>query len=148
MNKPDQSGERALAAHYAEMSDEELLELGSEYESLTDAAKPLLRAEFERRSLPAPELTDSPEWLKFDEMVTVRQYRDPAEAGLAKCTLDSAGIQCYLRDENIVRLDWLWSNLLGGIRLQVAKEDLEAAESILSEPVRERLPVDREEDYE
>jgi hypothetical protein len=54
MNKPDQSGERALAAHYAEMSDEELLELGSEYESLTDAAKPLLRVEFERRSLPAP----------------------------------------------------------------------------------------------
>ena len=113
MNKPDQSGERALAAHYAEMSDEELLELGSEYESLTDAAKPLLRAEFERRSLPAPELKGSPEWLKFDEMVTVRQYRGPAEAGHAKCALDSAGIQCYLRDENIVRLDWLWSNLLG-----------------------------------
>ncbi|MGA7317785.1 MAG: DUF2007 domain-containing protein [Silvibacterium sp.] len=148
MNKPDPSGERALAAYYAEMSDRELLELGSEYESLTDAAKPLLRAEFERRSLPAPDLTDSPEWLKFDEMVTVRQYRDPAAAGLAKCALDSAGIQCYLRDENIVRLDWLWSNLLGGIRLQVAKEDLEAAESILSGPVREPLPMDGEEDYE
>ncbi len=147
MNKPDQSGERALAAHYAEMSDEEQLELGSEYESLTDAAKPLLRAEFERRSLPAPELKGSPEWLKFDEMVTVRQYRGPAEAGHAKCALDSAGIQCYLRDENIVRLDWIWSNLLGGIRLQVTKEDLETAEGILSEPVRERLPVDGEEDY-
>lgn len=35
----------------------------------------------------------------------------------------------------------------GRIRLQVTKEDLEAAENILSAPVREGLPVDVEEDY-
>jgi hypothetical protein len=105
MNKPDQSGERALAAHYAEMSDEELLELGSEYESLTDAAKPLLRAEFERRSLPAPELKGSREWLKFDEMVTVRQYRGAAETGLAKCALDSAGISAIYE----MRISFAWT---------------------------------------
>ncbi len=36
-------------------------------------------------------------------LVTVQQYRDLAEAQVAKGVLDSAGIPCYLRDENAVR---------------------------------------------
>ena len=73
---------------------------------------------------PAPEAELLP-------VVTVQQYRDLTEAQLAMGALESAGIPSYLRDENTVRTQWLWSNLIGGIRLQVREEDRAAAEALL-----------------
>jgi hypothetical protein len=58
--------------------------------------------------------------------------------------LESAGIPCYLRDENAVRMDWFYSNLLGGIRLQVREEDRAAAEALLHQPIPEQAPTDDE----
>ena len=57
---------------------------------------------------------------------------------VARAVIESAGIFCFLKDENLVRLDWQVSNFIGGIRLQVAAADVEAAEAILSQPVPER----------
>ena len=51
--------------------------------------------------------------------VTLRQFRDLPEALLAKGSLESAGIQVYLVDDNMIRMDWFISNLLGGIKLNV-----------------------------
>ena len=45
------------------------------------------------------------------------------ERVLAKSMLDSAGIESFLGDENLVRLDWFYSNLVGGIKLMVREED-------------------------
>jgi hypothetical protein len=53
----------------------------------------------------------------------------------------SAGIFCFLKDENLVRLDWQVSNFIGGIRLQVAATDVEAAEAILSQPVPDVIDI-------
>ena len=58
--------------------------------------------------------------------------------------LESAGIPCYLRDENTVRTQWLWSNLMGGIRLQVREEDRAAAEALLHQLIPEQTPTDDE----
>ncbi len=44
---------------------------------------------------------------------------------LAKGKLDSEGLESFLADDNTVRMDWLWSNLLGGIKLLVDPEDAE-----------------------
>jgi hypothetical protein len=49
---------------------------------------------------------------------------------LAKGSLEAAGIQAYLVDDNMIRMDWFISNLLGGIKLQVRAEDAEAAVEI------------------
>ncbi|HKV78230.1 MAG TPA: hypothetical protein VJP02_08835 [Candidatus Sulfotelmatobacter sp.] len=68
------------------------------------------------------------------ELVTIRVFRDLPEALLAKGSLDSSGIQCALMDDNMVRLDWFISNLLGGIKLKVKAEDADAADEILSQP--------------
>jgi hypothetical protein len=53
------------------------------------------------------------------------------EAWLAKSVLDSAGIECFLFDENVVRIDWFLSNAIGGIKLRVREEDVAAAAALL-----------------
>jgi hypothetical protein len=41
-------------------------------------------------------------------------------------------------------MDWFYSNLLGGIRLQVREEDRAAAEALLHQPIPEQAPTDDE----
>lgn len=137
-----------LARFYSGLSDEELIKIGSQFESLTDDAKLLLRGEFDRRSLDAPELEEPPKSFGLQELITVRRFRDLPDAAAAKSVLDSAGIPSLLRDENTVRIDWMWSNLLGGIRLQVRPEDLDDAENLLSQPVPATIELGDGESYQ
>ena len=69
------------------------------------------------------------------ELITLQQFRDVPEALLAKGKLESAGIACVLADGNLVRMDWLLSNAVGGIRLQVHQQDAESARALLDEPI-------------
>ena len=69
------------------------------------------------------------------ELITLQHFRDVPEALLAKGKLESAGITCVLADGNLVRMDWLLSNAIGGIRLQVHQEDVESARALLDEPI-------------
>jgi predicted RNA-binding Zn-ribbon protein involved in translation (DUF1610 family) len=64
-------------------------------------------------------------------VVVVERFRDVADAELANSALEAAGIQSFLADANVVGVVWTYSNAVGGIRLMVADEDLEAARSIL-----------------
>ena len=129
-----------LAQLYAALSDGELQQLASETESLTDEARAALALEMSRRNIPAEtagEAEDSPPGgrAKLRDLLTIRQFRDLPEALLAKSVLDSAGIECFLGDDNLIRMDWLWSNLLGGIKLRVRQEDaLEASRLLEGEP--------------
>lgn len=140
--------EDELIQTYRSASDKELIELALTYDSLTEVAQSALRAEFARRGLEPPEIPDDPPTAEFQRLVTVQQYRDLAEAQVAKGVLDSAGIPCYLRDENAVRLEWVWSNLLGGVRLQVNEQDREAAQEVLAQPIPEQIQVDGEIPYD
>ena len=125
-----------LAQLYAALSDGELQQLASETESLTDEARAALALEMSRRNIPAEtagEAEDSPPGgrAKLRDLLTIRQFRDLPEALLAKSVLDSAGIECFLGDDNLIRMDWLWSNLLGGIKLRVRQEDALEASRLL-----------------
>jgi hypothetical protein len=68
-------------------------------------------------------------------LVTLQHFRDIPEALLAKGKLESAGIECILADGNLVRMDWLLSNAIGGVRLQVHRRDFDSARAILDEPI-------------
>ena len=136
-----------LISFYASLTDEELIKIGSQFESLTSDAQIVLREEFDRRSLDAPELEEPPDAFDFQELVTIRTFRDPSDAMMAKSVLDSAGIPCLMKDENMVRMQWMWSNLIGGIRLQVRPEDVETAERLLSQPVPEIIELGAGENY-
>jgi Putative prokaryotic signal transducing protein len=72
----------------------------------------------------------------------LRRFRDLPEATLAKGALDSAGIECHLTDDNMVRLDWFISNLIGGAKLVVKPDDLEAAQQILDQPTPAEIEYD------
>jgi hypothetical protein len=73
------------------------------------------------------------------EFVTIRRYRDLSEAIVARCLLESSGIEVNLRDENLVRLEWQISNLIGGIRLEVESKDEADAIAILDSPIPETI---------
>lgn len=78
-----------------------------------------------------------PDVAEFRELVTIGKYRDLPEALLAKGSLESAGIECFLSDDNVVRMDWFWSNLMGGVKLNVRTEDADAALEILGQSASE-----------
>lgn len=157
---PDQE-RRRLAEFYSHQMDGELEKVAEQAFELTDLAREALRAELTKRGLsfelvelrpvpPAPvalpgdppppeppeeEISLEEGELELRRMVTIRQFRDLPEALLAKGCLESAGIKGILTDDNIVRLDWFWSNVMGGIKLKVDPEDVEAASEILEQPI-------------
>ena len=141
----EQRERRRLEANYADMTDGELERLARHSDSLTELAWDALQDELDRRHLDfAEESSDGAEprqELELRELVTVRQFRDLPEALLAKGSLESAGIECFLADENLVRLDWFISNFIGGIKLNVRTADEANARTILDEPILEGLYV-------
>jgi hypothetical protein len=168
MAKIDPEAERnRLADFYSHQLDGELEKVASQAYEITEIAREALTAEMSRRGLPvtlverppippAPPAVpgDPPPELRsiesqnqqdgefeFQKMVTIRKFRDLPEALFAKGSLESAGIECALLDDNMVRLDWFISNLLGGVKLQVKPEDAASAEEILSQPIPENFDV-------
>ena len=135
-----------LAAQYAEMSETELMELARTYDGLLEIAQVALRAEFARRGLEPPLVKEPEEW-EFRRLVTVRRYRDLPEAYAGRSLLESAGIPAWIADEHLVRMDWFYSNLVGGMRLQVDESDEEAAREILGEPSPKTIAYSEEEVY-
>jgi putative signal transducing protein len=104
----------------------------------------ILAAKEPRRIIPFTMSIEDPEQEQkrtntadYREVTMIGRYRDLPEALLARTSLESAGIECFLADENIVRMDWFWSNLLGGVKLLVHNEDAEAAVQILEAPAPE-----------
>ncbi len=127
-----------LARLYLSLTDGELLKLAREEEGLTDIARSVLWEELSRRELNASraaEHSHEPEsGINLRQLVAVRQFRDMPDALLAKGLLESAGIECFFGDDNIVRLDWFISNLVGGVKLLVKQEDAALAREILDHP--------------
>lgn len=162
---PEQERQR-LTAFYAGQLDVELEKVAGEAYELSDLAREVLGTELERRGLsvelakhapvrikkaPAP---DDPQQHAAKEelplaegavdepgVVTIRTFRDLPEALLAKGSLQSAGIECMLGDDNMVRMDWFYSNAIGGIKLLIKAEEAESAEQILSHPIPEHFDV-------
>jgi len=144
----EQRERRRLADNYASMTDGELQRLAWSAASLTELAWDALEDEMDRRHLEFPDdecsdelRTEPRQEMEVRELVTIRQFRDLPEALLAKGSLESAGIECFLADDNLVRLDWFISNFIGGIKLNVRAADATNAQNLLDEPILEGLYV-------
>lgn len=72
----------------------------------------------------------------------IRRFRDLPDALFFDSILDSAAIESFLADENTIRMDWFWSNFLGGIKLCVRKSDADEVLSLLDQPILERFNVE------
>jgi hypothetical protein len=137
-----------VANLYREMSEPELMDAARGYDELAEPAQILLRKEFNRRSLEPPMIEEVVENVaESRSLVTIRKFRDLPEAFIARSVLENAGIECFLQDENTIRMEWLWSNMMGGARLQVAIEDETAATEALSQPIPASFAIDSEPDF-
>lgn len=66
-------------------------------------------------------------------LMTVASYSFPYQAQIARARLEVDGIQAYVADEHTITMQWLYSDALGGVKVQVREQDLSRARSILAE---------------
>jgi len=77
--------------------------------------------------------------LSFHEtLVTVATFYNEPEFLLARARLESADIECFAADENMLRIAGWHSHILGGIKLRVRESDAQDAVAIL----RQTAPPD------
>src|ERR1700737_2018034 len=125
-----------LTALYTGMEEAELKEIAEQRGSLTEVAQDVLQSEMSRRGIPLLLDPGQPSALAEENPappppVTIRRYLTLPEAEMAKSILNSAGIESFLAEQNIVRVDWFISNAVGGIKLLVRDEDAVAARQLL-----------------
>ncbi len=73
------------------------------------------------------ELTGEPE-----TMVTIACCNLAAEAHAMRLHLEAEGIRVFLADEMTIAMDWLLSNAIGGVKVQVAEQDAQRAAQVLA----------------
>lgn len=131
-DKPDDL--ERFAETYAAKYDDELKELAADRDNLTDAARAALEGELSRRGIAAPAIETSAgaEVSDSHRPEIIETFRDLPPALIAKGFLESAGISSFLLDQNLIRMDWMFSNAIGGIKLAVMREDVAAAKQALA----------------
>jgi hypothetical protein len=144
---PERERQRLMDV-YSRMVDGEIEAIAEDEASLTAVALQVLHEEIARRGLDhllsdqdktQVEAADATE---PEPMVTIRSFGDVMQAWLAKSNLESSAIECNLVDDNMVRLHWGMVNVLGGVKLQVKREDAEVALELLEQPVLEQPDED------
>ena len=88
------------------------------------------------------------------ELITVANFSHPTEADPVVAWLESEGIECFVTNEHTVTMNWLYSNAIGGVGVQVKATDVEQANEILQAVLNpdtvggESTPTDSETDQE
>ena len=77
---------------------------------------------------------------------TIARYPFPHEAHIARSRLESEGIPAFVADEHTISMQWLYSNAMGGVRLQAPSEVADRAISILNEDRESDLIAQEGED--
>lgn len=75
----------------------------------------------------------------MDNYVTVATYDTTPAAHIAMGRLRAEGVDARLVDEHFVRMDWLYSIALGGIKLQVPRAHARLAAQILATDYSDEL---------
>ncbi len=69
----------------------------------------------------------------MDKIVVFETYYNPIEANIVKSRLMDSGVQCFLSDENVITLNPLYTQALGGVKLHLFEKDVNTARSILQD---------------
>jgi hypothetical protein len=67
----------------------------------------------------------------MSQFVEVATFNFPYEADTASLFLESNGMACHLKDDNMVQVNPWYSNALGGVKLMVNTEDRDKAVGLL-----------------
>jgi len=74
-------------------------------------------------------------------MITVANAFDVTEAYLIKSRLEAEGINTFIPDENTSQIQPMWNNAIGGVRVQVADEDVENAKLVLKDYYQQQKQI-------
>jgi hypothetical protein len=66
-------------------------------------------------------------------LTTIASFSFPYEAHIAKSLLESEDIPAFIADEHTINMQWLYSNAMGGVRLQVPTSLASRAKELLSQ---------------
>ncbi|MEY8759874.1 putative signal transducing protein [Chryseobacterium tongliaoense] len=69
----------------------------------------------------------------MSELVRFKFYETALEANRDKQILAESDIQSFIANEQLIQSDWLLSQAVGGIQLQVFEEDVEKAQQVLQD---------------
>ena len=72
-------------------------------------------------------------------MKTVASFSFVHEAHIARARLESDGVPAFVADEHTIAMQWLYSNALGGVKVQVPDSYVNKAREILSHDYSEAL---------
>lgn len=74
---------------------------------------------------------------RVTKMPVIASYTKLEDAHLAVSKLAGSGVQAWLLDEATANIYWLYSNAIGGVKVEVAAEDVERAFEVLELPKEE-----------
>jgi hypothetical protein len=66
-----------------------------------------------------------------EDLITIATFHSQTEFLLARTRLESADIECFAYDENMLRIGGWHSHAFGGIKLQVRESEAKDARAIL-----------------
>jgi hypothetical protein len=69
----------------------------------------------------------------MDDFINILTKPLPQDLWIIKGRLEAEGIDCFIKDELTVQSNNLWSNALGGVKLQVSERHFDEALSLLTE---------------
>ncbi len=78
-----------------------------------------------------------------DQLITIATFSHPIEAHILKTKLESEEIECFIADENTVTMNWLYSNAIGGVKLQIKKSDFKRAMAIIQDKPASKSPQNK-----
>jgi hypothetical protein len=77
-------------------------------------------------------------------MQTIASFRDASEAHIVRGLLESEGMHPVIQDEFLIQNDWVYSQAIGGVKLQVPDEEFDLAREILARDPGEQSPSSEE----
>jgi len=83
----------------------------------------------------------------MDKIVVFKTFYNPMEADIVRARLEDSGVHCFLTDTNMITVNPLYTQALGGIKLHMFEKDVPLANSILEEEIEE-IPLEEIEEAE
>ena len=73
----------------------------------------------------------APDGLLSSGWALAARFTSIGEAVAARSALDAAGIENYVADENMISIDWLYSQAIRGFKMMVHDDDVERAREVI-----------------
>lgn len=83
----------------------------------------------------------------IEDVETVAKFWSLPEAEACRMRLESEGLTVYLTDAETIRADWLLTNAVGSVKVQVPLDQVSRAKEILQDVHLGQTEHDPDEDY-